>query len=115
MAGSEGRLNQTLDTQEKWKQHTVLNGENGTVFMMKKETVITLLLHGGTTLKIRRPPKSSPKLMNKKVGIATWSNLPRSTQPQAKFPKSTTLPTVPTKMNLFLFGLKSLDAKFETV
>ena len=112
MAGSEGRLNQTLDTQE--KQHTVLNGENGTVIMMKKETVITLLLHGGTTLKIRRPPKKSPNFTNKKGGIATWFNPPWSTQPQAKFPRSKTLPTNLTKMNLFLVGLQKLDAKFET-
>ena len=111
MAGSKGRLMPTLNTKE--KQHTVLNGENGTVIMMKKETVITLLLHGGTTLKIR-PPKNSPKITNKKGGIATWFNPPWSTQPQAKFPKSKTLPTNLTKMNLFLVGLQKLDAKFET-
>ena len=54
-------------------------------------------------------PQLSKKGM--KVGIATWSNTPLTTQPQAEFPKSTTIPR-PTKMNLFLVGLPNLDAKF---
>ena len=53
----------------------------------------------------------TPPQLNKKgtkVGIATWCNPPWSTQPQANFPsfpKTKTLTTELTKMNLSLVGL----------
>ena len=53
MVGSEGRLIKVHIMHEKRKhhQHTIPNGGNGTDTMMKKETVTTLLPHGGATIK----------------------------------------------------------------
>ena len=115
MAGSDGRLKKHHITQEKQQLHIARNGVNGINITMRKKMDTTQLPLGGRTRSRRILPKHSPKTTNKKDGIATWFNPPWSTQPQAKLPKSKTITTSPTKMNLFLVGLSNLDAKFETV